>query len=254
MDKTIKMVLTAGDLETGKIPINSPVVIYDVLRASSTITAALAHGARSVIPVLTSEEAFLLYHRLEKAGLPVLLGGERKGERIAGFHLGNSPEEYTSNIIFDHIIIFTTTNGTKAIVNSKKAGAKKILIASLLNQSAIVNYLIQEKSFTIICAGIKNEFAFEDFYAAGLMLHELLGNTKEKGWQLDDSALTALYIARHFRLNSVVIGEGTNGRRLIEKEKMGDIQFCSATNRYPVLPLFIKDRILLQSTAQLASN
>ncbi len=254
MEKTIKMVLTAGELKTSKIPINSSVVIYDVLRASSTITAALAHGARSIIPVLTSEEAFLLYHRLKSTGLPVLLGGERQGEKITGFHLGNSPLEYTNQAIFDHIIIFTTTNGTKAMVHSKEAGAKKILIASLLNQSAIVSHLMREAAFTIICAGVKNEFAFEDFYAAGLMLHELLNSTKGSSWQLDDSALTALNIARHFHLDSVIIREGTNGRRLIAKEKISDVQFCSDTNRYPILPLFVKDQILLHPTAQLASN
>lgn len=254
MDKAISMILTAKNLNAWEGPIASTVVIYDVLRATSTITAALAHGARSVIPVLTPEEALDLYQNLTDHGLPVLLGGERKGEKIAGFHLGNSPLEYTKNTIFDHIIIFTTTNGTRAMINSQKIGAKKIIIASLLNQKTIVDHLTKERAFTIICAGVQSEFAFEDFYAAGLMLHELLSKTKEESWHLDDSSLTALNLARHFHLDSIIIGEGANGRRLIEKEKVSDIKFCSATNRYPVLPLFIGDRVLLNPVAQLASN
>src|SRR3989442_13873822 len=70
---------------------NTTAVVFDVLRATSTILTALAHGAREIYPVRTIEEAFAL----QSAQMPgALLGGERHGEKIDGFDLGNSPLEY----------------------------------------------------------------------------------------------------------------------------------------------------------------
>ena len=254
MKKYINMVLTAKELETKEVIIHPTVVVYDVLRATSTIITALANGARAVIPALGQKKALKLYQNFLDTGLPVVLGGERKGEQIDGFHLGNSPLEYTKKNIFDHIIIFTTTNGTRAMINSQKIGAEKIIIASLLNQSSIVEFLKNEPQFTIVCAGVRSEFAFEDFYAAGLMLYELTKKTNERNWILDDSALTALSLAKHFNNNPLAIEKGSNGRRLRGINRGEDIEFCSAVNRFSVLPTYAKDRVLLSSTVQFASN
>ncbi|MEX2114189.1 MAG: 2-phosphosulfolactate phosphatase, partial [Pirellulales bacterium] len=72
---------------------NSTAVVIDVLRATTTIVAALAAGARAVVPCLTIEDA-----KTAAAALPreeTVLGGERGGLPIEGFDLGNSPAEYT---------------------------------------------------------------------------------------------------------------------------------------------------------------
>src|SRR5690349_12641753 len=73
-------------------------VVFDVLRATSSIITALANGARNVTPVATIEEAV----REKERYSATLLAGERDGFRITkkltggvDFDLGNSPREFT---------------------------------------------------------------------------------------------------------------------------------------------------------------
>ena len=44
----------------GSLPAGAAAVIVDVLRATSTLSVALANGAAGVLPVLSPEEAFAL--------------------------------------------------------------------------------------------------------------------------------------------------------------------------------------------------
>ena len=48
----------------------------------------------------------------------VLLGGEREGVKIEGFDLGNSPREYVEDVVSGKTVIFTTTNGTAALLHA----------------------------------------------------------------------------------------------------------------------------------------
>src|SRR3954468_6092015 len=97
------------------------VVIIDVLRASTSITAALANGARAVIPFESSEEVVTRAKAFERRD--VKLAGERKLPATAGFDLGNSPLESTREAVEGKAVLMTTTNGTSAIMNT--AGARE---------------------------------------------------------------------------------------------------------------------------------
>src|SRR3954447_24007137 len=104
------------------------VVVVDVLRATTTIVHALAAGARAVVPCLEVEEA-----RQRAANLPAgsaVLGGERQGLRIEGFDLGNSPTEYTPERVAGKTVVFTTTNGTRAMLHAR--GARRVVLGSLV--------------------------------------------------------------------------------------------------------------------------
>lgn len=253
MEKSISLILTAHQLENMRSGISPTAVVYDVLRASSTIITALANGAHEIRPVLEPEEARQLYKDLSgKTDKSILLGGERKGEAIPGFHLGNSPLEYTREQVCNKTIIMTTTNGTRALINSHKAGAKKILIAGFLNQGALVESLRQEPSFTIVCAGIQGQFAYEDFLSAGLMLHRLLD--EEGKYHLDDGALAALGLAKGIKNDPTAIFQCFHGRRLIAKNRKADVEFCATVDRFPVLPVFQKPGIHLSSPVPLPGN
>ena len=95
------------------------VVVIDVLRASTTIIAALEAGAVEVIPCLEIDDA-----RRVAAQFPaeeVILGGERQGLPIEGFDLGNSPEDYTPYAVAGKTLVFTTTNGTRAMIHARQA-------------------------------------------------------------------------------------------------------------------------------------
>jgi 2-phosphosulfolactate phosphatase len=108
------------------------VVIIDIFRATSTITAALHNGARCVIPVASVQECIEI-----GASLPgSITAGERDGKVVPGLLMGNSPLEYTPDVIKDKVLVLTTTNGTRLL--HMVEGASAIVIGSFLNLSALV--------------------------------------------------------------------------------------------------------------------
>jgi 2-phosphosulfolactate phosphatase len=144
-------------------------VVIDVLRASTTIVTALAHGAARVRPVLTVEEA-----RALAAGAGVLLGGERGGLKIDGFDLGNSPREYSRDRVGGRSIVITTTNGTAALAACREAHA--VLVGAVVNAAAVaaaVRRLATTSSTTdvhLVCAGTDGSPSGEDLLGAGAIL------------------------------------------------------------------------------------
>ena len=109
--------------------------MIDVLRASTTIAAALANGARAVVPVESSDAAVTRAKAFERTD--VLLAGERKTKPIPGFDLGNSPREFTRDAVEGKTVLMTTTNGTPAIMNTP--GARDVVIASYVNYTAVLS-------------------------------------------------------------------------------------------------------------------
>ena len=143
-----------------ELPDSGVCVAIDVLRATTTITTALANGALRVLPFETVEETFaakraILAARPEEEG-KILLGGERGGLPIDGFDLGNSPDLYAREEIEGKTLLFTTTNGTKAILRARG----KRLLASFLNVDAVVKRILDADfdSVSIICAGTNGQY------------------------------------------------------------------------------------------------
>ena len=126
------------------------VVIIDVLRASSSMIQALHNGANKVIPVEDLSDAGRIAQTMEAGDF--LLCGEKDGIKIEGYHLGNSPLDYTKDRVQGKTLIFNTTNGTKAI--KKAALAKQIYIGTFINMSSVVQ-MIQQSSdeVVLICSG-----------------------------------------------------------------------------------------------------
>ena len=143
-----------------------PVIVVDILRATTTIIAALANGARAVIPAAASDEAARIAQNLERG--QVLLAGERRADPISGFDLGNSPGEMTRDVVEGKTLVMSTTNGTPAI-QAAEAGSP-VLIGAATNFSAVVGRareLVEvDGEVSILCAGRERGFALEDAYAA----------------------------------------------------------------------------------------
>jgi len=139
-------------------------VILDILRSSTTITHALAHGATAVIPSLEVATAQRI-----AGGFPgdaVLTGGERGGVLIPGFDLDNNPFAYASDVVRGKTIVFTTTNGTRALQRS--APAARILIGAFVNFTAVVRILTQDpRPVHLVCAGTDGKITIEDALGAG---------------------------------------------------------------------------------------
>jgi 2-phosphosulfolactate phosphatase len=192
-------------------------VVFDVLRATSSIVTALSNGASGIRPVNTIEEA----RDLKTLNPNLLLGGERNGERIEGFDLGNSPLEYNESVRGREIVT-TTTNGTVAL--RAVAHAETILAASLLNATATAEFLSKHPANPVIlvCAGTFRDPALEDIYAAGLIAWILQAR------EMRDPALVAksVYAANH-EDSLALLRSAENGRALIRKGRIREVEWCA---------------------------
>ena len=191
-------------------------VVIDVLRATTTIVTAIANGAQTVVPVLEIEETKKLKSKIlacEDSRFPgpiaesdILLGGERRGMRTDGFDLGNSPSEYTTERISGKIVLFSTTNGTKAMHRARFA--ESIYLASFLNAGAVAEQIASHKTINIVCAGTFGKITEEDVYLAGFLIEKILGILKlsQSDVKLNVQAISALNLWSELFTPSVHLG------------------------------------------------
>lgn len=169
----------------------SVAVVVDILRATTTITHALAQGAEEVYPALEVEQARTWAAEMRsEAGAEgaVLLGGERKGEKIAGFDLDNSPLAYTTEVVQGKKIVFTTTNGTKALGHCGEADS--VYLGAFSAISALVYQLNgHEEPVHLLCAGTDGAITWEDVLFAGAVVNGLA--QQGSGYPANDSAQLA---------------------------------------------------------------
>ena len=204
-------------------------VVFDVLRATSTMVAALGNGAAAIIPVTEIAEALNLRQR--EPG--VLLAGERDGLRIQShltggiaFDLGNSPREFTEATVQGRTIVMTTTNGTRAL--RACASAQAVLLGSFLNLRATAELIEQRAPIHLlfVCSGTLEQAAYEDVLGAGALC-DLIWPRYGQG-----AAADSAHIARRvFRLEQndllASIAQSRNGRRLMAHPQLcDDVPFC----------------------------
>ena len=157
---------------------NKQVVIIDVFRATSAMCVFLNNGGDKVIPVATVDEAKNYKKNNDNNISHYLVAAERNGSIVPGFDLGNSPLLYDGKNFNGCSLVITTTNGTLAI-NKAKTGHVKMLLASFLNASAIVNYLsLAKEDVLIVCSGWKGRCCVEDLLLAGCLSTHLLNTSK----------------------------------------------------------------------------
>ncbi len=219
------------------------VVVLDVLRASSTIITALHHGARAVVPVPDMEEAGKIASNMDPA--TYLLGGERKSDKIEGYHLGNSPLEYDEATVTGRTVILNTTNGTRALARAN--GATHLTVGAFLNAQAVVDDIrTRGLDATLVCAGHHDHVALEDTLCAGLLLHLLWDG--ERPDTLSDTAHIALtqYQQDAGRLQDV-LQHGSHARALAAKGYADDVAYAFQQDVLPVVPTYIDNRLVLRS-------
>ncbi|HQU41492.1 MAG: hypothetical protein B7Z73_10760 [Planctomycetia bacterium 21-64-5] len=164
------------------------VVVIDVLRATTVITHALAAGARDVVPCLEVDDAQRVATALPKGH--AVLGGERGGLKIEGFDLGNSPDEFTAATIGGRTLVFTTTNGTRAMMHCQRA--RRVLIGAFVNASAVMRALADEERVHLLCAGTRGAVTREDVLLAGFIVDGLLNRSApEPSAEINDELLIA---------------------------------------------------------------
>jgi 2-phosphosulfolactate phosphatase len=213
------------------------VLVIDVLRASTTIAVALANGARAVIPLDSTEEVVTRAKAFERS--EVRLAGERQMRTIPGFDLGNSPGEFTREVVEGKTVLMTTTNGTAAI--GVVQGARDLVVGSYVNFSAVLAMLRAAlrggTDIAIVCAGREKQFALEDAACAGRFVHHVSRRLSDVA--LNDAALAAMLIDRRYSDNILrLFSASAHGRSLSEAGFGDDLTASAAVDSYPVIPLY----------------
>jgi 2-phosphosulfolactate phosphatase len=200
-------------------------IVVDVLRATSTITQALAAGYRRVLSCGEIEEATTF--REAEGGI---LAGERECVRIPGFDLGNSPQEFLEPL--GDTVILTTTNGTRALV-AAAGRCERVLAGSLLNLEAVAAAATAGGGdVAVVCAGVQGEFAMDDAYCAGRIVEVL-------GGEQTDAAKAAVRLRRSFRSREEGLRASQSARNLLAAGLEADIAWCARESVLDVVPVLV---------------
>lgn len=219
------------------------VVVIDVLRASTTIATALSNGAKEVIPVTTVEAAMKIVGNLY--GDVTLLGGERNGKMIEGFHLGNSPAEYTEERVKGKSIVFTSTNGSQAFVKARYA--KEMLVCGFVNISTVASALHPaNEDLTILCSGKDGDFSMEDAVCAGMLLQNLIEAKGQDVTYGDTGAACLILYKSQKRSLHAMLSRTEHGKYLKAIGFGGDLKTCAGLDTVPVLPVLVGSALKLK--------
>jgi len=210
--KSISILLTQSLIQDDLILKDKNVIILDVLRATTTMTIALANGAKEIIPT------------------------------------GNSPLEYSPEVIKDKSLIFSTTNGTLAIIKSKFA--KISILCSFVNISAVVDYVNSlDEDFTIICSGKLNDFCLEDAVCAGMLLNKL---SSGRDLEMGDSEIAAMNLSNDLAMILNVpsqdkilkmLNMSEHGKYLTQIGFAQDLEVSSRIDSHPYIP-FLRNGVI----------
>jgi 2-phosphosulfolactate phosphatase len=213
-------------------------VVFDVLRFSTALVCAFESGADASYAVLELEEAM----GLVRNGVAHLACGERGGKRPAGFHLGNSPLEFTREAVDRRVLAFTTTNGTRALKGC--SGAEQIAAGCLRNLEGVAELLAaRSRSALAVCAGTEGRLALEDALAAGALAERL---SRKRPLEMGDGARLALAAWQAAKGNLVQALLGTDhARALLAQGFEGDVRFAAEENPSAPVPVWDSKRGLL---------
>jgi len=202
-------------------------IVIDVLRATSTITQAIASGYERVLCCAEVDEA----RAAAAAAGDAVLGGERDAVRIDGFDFGNSPREFTGRPAAGTLVL-TTTNGTRLLL-AAAARSDTVLVGSLLNLGALVAeaHASGAEDVAVLCAGVLGELALDDAYVAGRIAESL-------GGEATDSAAAAIRLARSFSSHEEGLSSSQSARNLLEAGLEEDLAFCARESVLEVVPRF----------------
>jgi 2-phosphosulfolactate phosphatase len=241
---TLDVIFSPRELSAGELS-DRTVYVIDVLRATTTMCAALAGGARAVVPAAEAADATRLADVLGAGD--VVLAGERNCVRIAGFQLGNSPDEMIADVVRGKTVIMSTTNGTGALLAT--AGAREVIVAAAVNLERVAeharNALAEHDDLVILCAGREHGFGLDDAYIAGCIAVRALGGARRRKG-LNDGALVAVDLVGRYRDRvERVLALSRAGRELTTRGFRADVHAAAQVDRYPVLPFFYERRVTL---------
>lgn len=218
-------------------------VVIDVLRASTSITTAIDNGCREIIPTETVDNAMAIAIRLGRND--IFLCGERGGRMVKGFHIGNSPSEYSQAAVAGKTLVYTSTNGSRAIIKSRNSDLS--MIGAFVNISSVAQSTVQsENDIIILCSGEDGIFSLEDTVCGGMLITKIIEyHGAPEDVACNDAALAAQVLYRTYAHDILGMLRTTHhGRYLIEIGFDRDLGFCATIDTTAVIPLLIEGRVV----------
>ena len=238
---SLDVALTPDRLDRAGLPA-STVLVVDVLRASTTMITALGNGCAGIVPVADAADALA---RARAIGATALVAGERRGRTIEGFDLGNSPLEVTRERVGGRTLVFTTSNGTRALLAARLAPA--VGVAGLVNLSAAVSWALGEgRPVTVLCAGERGGVSLEDQVCAGLLVDGML--RAEPRAELTEAARAALEIGRGYGKAVARLAQDSSWARHLALAGRGeDVSACLVLDTTTLVPVLNIDKVVVGS-------
>ncbi len=222
-------------------------VVIDVLRATTTIATALDAGAEAV-------QAFSNIEELKRqsdlwSADKRLRAGERGGEMVKGFDMGNSPLACTPKLVKNKRLFLTTTNGTRALQRVEQA--PQVITAAQINRLAAVNYLLetQPEIVWMVGSGWQGDYSVEDTACAGAIAQSILQQSDVSKIELfgNDEVIGAIALYEQWQDNLLNLFRlCSHGQRLLKLDGDEDLRYCSQTDILNVLPIQKEPGVLVK--------
>jgi 2-phosphosulfolactate phosphatase len=212
-------------------------VVADVVRASTSICAALAAGAPYVRPCLTPAEAVEAGRTHNER-----VAGEQNRLPFVGAELGNSPQDFTAHRIMGRGIALCTTNGTRAL-HTAAQWAHEVAIGGFSNTPALHGYLQAKigQHITVLAAGWKGQPCVEDTLFAGWLCHSLASSHLPG----TDSALLAQAAYTAFRARPMMfLRRAASAPDLLALGLKPDVRHCIMPNPLHPVPVLTPSGLL----------
>lgn len=237
----LHLLLKKEEIDEIKMQQDKTAVIFDVLLATSTISACFLHGAKEVVPVLDGDEARRQAEGRESGTF--CLVGEYNGRTIEGF-LDPNPLALKDQIK-GKTVFLSTTNGTVAI--RKSAAANRVYTASLLNGLAAAKKIAQDhrhETIIAVCSGSGGEFCMEDFYGAGYFIDCLMNDPGH--WELTDSAKAArLFYQSNIDRAEEIMNMSRVGEMLMRNGFEEEIEFIAERGIVAAVPWLENGKLIV---------
>ncbi|NET00595.1 MAG: 2-phosphosulfolactate phosphatase family protein [Sphaerospermopsis sp. SIO1G2] len=213
-------------------------IAVDVLRATTTMAAVLAAGGEAV--QVFSDLDKLMAVSQQWPAEKRLRAGERGGQKLAGFDLGNSPLDCTAEVVQGKRLFISTTNGTRALQRIEKSPI--VLASALVNRAATVKFLLQKQPETvwIVGSGWEGSFSLEDTVCAGAIAHSICQQTNSSLEAITGNDEVTSAIALYSQWQDDLLGlfyQASHGKRLVRLDGLEDLKYCSQTDILDVLPI-----------------
>jgi 2-phosphosulfolactate phosphatase len=236
---SISVVFLPAELRPDQLTGRS-VAVFDVLRATTTIAAALAAGVCRVRLFGSTDEAAAAAGR---ATGPRLLAGEQRCLPPRGFDRGNSPGAFTPADA-GRELYFATTNGTRALLAASKA--RRVITGALVNAAATARELAcHDDDILLLCAGTDGEVAMEDVLGCGAVVASLIAAGGAEA--ADDAAGIAAAVFQACRRDlPTALRQTQGGRNVIAAGLAGDIDFAARLDALPVVGILDPEQMSIE--------